>query len=381
MFGSEKGRLNILIFAGYFIPHVGGYIKNVHELSKRLVQKGYKVTVVTCNTEKVKVFEEIDGIKIIRLPAWNLLNGNFPIPKPSRYLFRLLRTKDNLPDIVITQTRFFVTSFIGYLFARKYKLPLIHVERGSYHSVMSNKLVNFISHYYDHSIGSRIIKYAKYNIGVSKAACDFIEHIGVGVYKEVIYNGIEIYLDYDDTVYDICFVGRLIYAKGVQDLITAFERCYKQRKDIKLSIVGNGDYREKLEEQANATICRNNIIFLGTKEPKEVIRILSKSHIFVNPSYSEGLPTSVMEAASLGKPIIATDVGGTSEIIEHGVSGIIYKPHDIDQLVIELLGIMNDYRKARKLGVTALNKIKDKFSWDKIVEQYEDIFKEVTNKE
>lgn len=175
--------MNIAIFAGYYYPHIGGYEKNVHELAKRLVSNGYIIEVVTCNTEGDPIIEMHDGVHIQRLRSIHLLKKTFPVPIDFPYC-------PHKYDIVITQTRFFPICFIGMLFAKLKGIPLIHVERGTCHSVVSNKLVSVIAQIYDHTLGSLIVKSADVNVGVSNAACIFIEHLG-GYNTKTIYNGIE----------------------------------------------------------------------------------------------------------------------------------------------------------------------------------------------
>lgn len=180
--------MKVMVFAAYMYPHTGGYCKNIQELAKRLVVKGHAVTVVTCNTENAKSEETIDGVHIMRLPAWDLLNKSYPVPKPA---WDILRAWAVSPDVIITQTRFFSTSLMGAVFSLMYGRPLIHVERGTVHTVMDNKFLGFLARVYDHTFGTFVVKRAKQNVGVSKAACQFVEHIG-GKNTKVIYNGIEV---------------------------------------------------------------------------------------------------------------------------------------------------------------------------------------------
>ena len=298
------------------------------------------------------------------------------MPKPSRELRDLLRGES---DIVITQTRFFATSLLGAIYAKLHKIPLIHTERGSYHSITSNKAVSLLARIYDHTVGSVVVKSAIANVGVSQAACDLIKHIG-GNHAKVIHNGIDFHIKSDDYLNDICFIGRLIYAKGVQDLITAFENCCDKHNNMRLIIVGDGNYKNTLEKQARKSRHQSRIVFYGTQNHENVMRILAKCDIFVNPSYSEGLPTAVMEAASLGKPIIATDVGGTNEIITDGESGILYPPRDVNRLTEALVSLTGNLTKARQMGINALSRARAEFNWDEIINQYEEILKEVVKK-
>jgi glycosyltransferase involved in cell wall biosynthesis len=382
----------ILIFAAYFYPHVGGYEKIVYELSRRLVQKGYEIDILTCNTERAPAYEELDGIHIYRLPSWNALNSVYPIPKPCPTSFRILRRllRKNY-DFINTQTRFFITSFLGLIFVKLKGTPLVHTEHGARHSTVSNKVIDLISRAYDHSIGSLIVESARRNIGVSAAACELLKHLGA-VNAQVIYNGVDTSifkrkdtnyrqkLGISNDVMVVTFVGRLIYAKGVQDLISAFSKIKETVPEAKLLIVGDGPYRANLEKLAHQTNCHSSILFLGQKNQDEVIDVLSGTDIFVNPSYSEGLGISVMEAASIGLPIIATDVGGTREIITADETGILVKAGDVKQLAEELPRLRANAELREKLGKNARVLVERKFNWDKITGEYIKLYTSLVKK-
>ncbi|GAI54214.1 unnamed protein product, partial [marine sediment metagenome] len=175
---------------------------------------------------------------------------------------------------------------------------------------------------------------------------------------------------------------RLIYAKGVQDLISAFPMVKRAIPNVKLLVVGDGPYGCQLEELASRTDCSRAIKFLGQKSQDEIIEILSMADVFVNPSYSEGLPTSVLEAAAIGVPIVATDVGGTSEIIKHGKTGLIIKerePRQIAEAVILLCRNKQAAKKnlATKLGKAARLKVINDYSWENTVKRTMQVWQEV----
>ena len=393
--------MRILICAALFQPHIGGYEKNVEILAKRLVKSGHEVDILTCNTNNSYDYEGSVKEKylITRLPVWNLLNGAYPVPSLSMKTLRMLKRVFNYKyDVVITQTRFFATSLLGLavayvqkyymmplrglIFAKYDKLPLIAVERGTCHSVVQNKVVGLINKLYDHTVGTLIVKSAKVNVGVSQAAADFVKHLGGEC--RVIYNGIECdrgrtEVKIDNKVKEryITFVGRLIYAKGVQDLLTAFAMLLRDRKDLRLRIVGDGNYYQELLHQRNQlpTEDWNKVTFYG--ERKDVIDLLEESDIFVNPSYSEGLPTSVMEAASVGLPIIATDVGGTREIIRNMESGLLIPPGSPEHIAGAIKVLLHDERYAKVMGIMAKRNVMEKFNWDTITKQYDNLIKEV----
>lgn len=373
-------RKKIAIFAGYYLPTIGGYIKSIHELARRLCKKGYSVDVITCNTENSALQEIIDGVNVYRIPSWDILGGNYPIPKLSftslRMVLEILR-KDYA--VINTHTRFFFICFIGWLISILKGIPLIHLEHGTRHSVLESKITTFIGWLYDHTIGTLIVKTASLNLGVSKPAVEFMKHLGAKDGK-IMYNGIDVSMfennnahivkgsdvdNYNSSV-TVTFMGRLIYAKGVQDLITIYPEL---KGRVRLLIVGEGSYRKELEKLAKK-VDKRNIIFLGKKKTEEIPDILSITDIFVNPSYSEGLPTSVIEACAAGRAVVATDVGGTNEIIQDGETGFLIPQKNLEELKKRIDILIENQDLREELGSKARDCVKKNFSWDDIVEKW-----------
>src|SRR3989344_5737415 len=127
--------MKIIMFAGYFYPHKGGSEDYIYNLSSGLINKNHDVDILTNNTEKVSSYETKDKIKIYRLDCWSSLNNKYPIPKPTirnlKMFSKLLKKKY---DIVNPHTRFWVTSFLGLLFAFIKNIPLVHFEHGTVHT-------------------------------------------------------------------------------------------------------------------------------------------------------------------------------------------------------------------------------------------------------
>jgi glycosyltransferase involved in cell wall biosynthesis len=168
----------------------------------------------------------------------------------------------------------------------------------------------------------------------------------------------------------IIFVGRLIQAKGVQDLIKAFNLLsdlpLTYQHGLELWIIGDGNYRKQLEKLASKN---EKIKFYGELSHDKVIEKLKQANIFVNPSYSEGLPTTVLEAASVGLPIIATNAGGTNEIIQHINSGYI-SANGREPIYKALIFMITNRKEAKEMGKRAKLTTETKFDWDVITQQY-----------
>lgn len=245
--------MRVAIFAAYYLPHLGGYCTNIHELAKRLVARGHSVVVVTCNTEQSKMEEDIDGVRVIRLPTVLHLGGTLPVP--SMTSSKLALTVHFLRcDVAITQSRIFPTSILGALYAGMKKVPLVHVERGGCHTVLRSSMLSGFTRAYDHTIGAAIVRRAAKVVGISATSAAFIQHLEPDVFPVVIRNGVNIPTAALDRpkrngVYKVIFTGRLIYAKGVQTLISALSGVAAQGRTVALTVVGDGNYRKPFEDR------------------------------------------------------------------------------------------------------------------------------------
>ena len=141
-------------------------------------------------------------------------------------------------------------------------------------------------------------------------------------------------------------------------------------------IVGDGPYRELYEAQSGRLL-NKSIFFTGFVSSDRVVEYLLASDIFVLPSLSEGIPSSLLEACFIGLPCIATEVGAVSDIIINGETGITIRAGDCDQLFTSLVLLVTDEATAVEMGKRAKKRITNLFNWDKIVKRYERICTEL----
>ena len=139
------------------------------------------------------------------------------------------------------------------------------------------------------------------------------------------------------------FAGWLVPAKGVHVLIDAFERTTHQVSDIRLEIIGDSDdeeYKTELHNVVRWQKLENRVVFHGWRD--DVLDILDQADIYVLPSFTEGVPRSIVEAMALGKSVISTNVGGVPELLEQGELGLIVEPNDSTVLADAMLRIASD---------------------------------------
>jgi glycosyltransferase involved in cell wall biosynthesis len=170
-------------------------------------------------------------------------------------------------------------------------------------------------------------------------------------------------------------IGRLTEQKGMRYLIEAFSKVNHDVPDTMLIIVGDGELRGDLEKLSETLSIRDNVIFTGIRE--DTPELLELFDIFVLPSLWEGQPLTIMEAMAAGKPIIATDVGGNSEILDSGKYGVIVPSGSPVALAGAVMGLLGDEDSAKKLGADAEDYCARELSSVSMVRKYERVYEAV----
>ena len=140
----------------------------------------------------------------------------------------------------------------------------------------------------------------------------------------------------------IVFVGHLVEAKGVFDLLDAFGRATKTLPDARLVFVGDGPARPRLEARAGAY--GSAVTVAGGRPHDEIPWWMAASNVVALASWSEGTPNVLLEALRCGRRVVATDVGGIPDLVHNATRGIVVPARDIDMLAEGLVtGLSNDY--------------------------------------
>ncbi len=171
----------------------------------------------------------------------------------------------------------------------------------------------------------------------------------------------------------VATVAVLRQAKGIDDMLDALPFLLRRHPDLTYLIVGDGPHRSALEEHVAERGIAGSVRFAGTRS--DVATMLAASDVFVHPSHAEALPTVVIEAMTAGLPVIATNVGGTPEIIESGATGILVPPHSSRLLADALERILESPRQARAMANAARRTAIDRFDIDRQVARLADEYR------
>lgn len=360
----------IAIFSGYYLPHLGGVERYTYNLAKRLKNMGYKIIIVTSRyDENLKEIEDTEYAKIFRLPTYKIVSSRYPINKQNKRCKELLEmVKQENVNSAIIQTRFWTTSYIASKFISKNNIPACLIEHGSTHFTVNNKILDFFGEKYEHILTNSIKKRVKDYYGVSKKCTEWLKHFNIEA-KGVFYNSVnseEIeeyskFINKDTGKINITYTGRMIEEKGVLRLIDAFKNLNKKYDNLELSLAGEGPILEKIIQE-NKDI--KNIHILGKISHDEVMKLLGRTNIFVNPShFSEGLPTTILEAGLMECAVVATPMGGTTEIISDDSLGYIcgFETQEIQEKIEKLI---NEPEIVKDMSIKIKQKVKEQFSWD-----------------
>jgi glycosyltransferase involved in cell wall biosynthesis len=168
-------------------------------------------------------------------------------------------------------------------------------------------------------------------------------------------------------------VGRLDRYKGHDNLLEAFAGLSRERPRARLLLVGDGRFRDALSVRARDAGLADRIHFSGSLG--DVRPALAAADVFVQASDEEGLPGAVLEAMAMGLPVVATDVGGTREAVNDGVTGILVPARDPAALAVAVKRLIDDPGLAARFGSFGRKRVAEEFSSDRELALTEDVYR------
>ena len=380
-------RKKYCIFAAQYFPHMGGVERYTYNLAKKLIEDGNEVSVVTSNVYKLSEYERVDRIPVYRIPCWNLLAGRYPVLKMNARFWKINRTlKKKKFDMVIVNTRFYLHSLYGMMFAKKINAKCITLDHGTSHLSVHNKILDFFGAIFEHSLTKIDQIFCKDYYGVSGACNEWLAHFHIKA-KGILYNSIDLeevkntqvniresyrekYKIPTDAII-VTFTGRLLKEKGLPSLLNVMDRINKKREDVYLFIAGDGDMEKEVYDRKN-----KHIIPVGRIDFEHIVTLLTESDIFCLPSFSEGFSTSILEAAACGCYILTTARGGAKELLINDEYGCIIPNNQENILYDALVEVIDDSDKRKKGIELTYQRIKQKFTWDIVAKNVETICQE-----
>ena len=377
--------MKILMLTWEYPPRiVGGIARVVNDLSKRLIKDGHDVYVVTYREGNAPYYENDKGVNVYRVDNYMINPNNF-IDWIMQLNFNMVAKVNELmakgEKFDVIHAHDWLVAYAAKTLKNSYDLPLvstIHATEAGRNGGIHDEVQRYINDTewmltYESSeviVNSKFMKndlqrlfglpYEKINVvanGINSTA----------------YSGVE--KDYDfrrqyaaDNEKIILFMGRLVYEKGVQHLISAMPKILENYHDAKLVIAGKGGMLDELKAQVEAMGLGQKVYFTGYLNAKQVSKMYKCADISVFPSTYEPFGIVALEAMLAGVPTVVSDVGGLNEIVEHGVDGMKSYAGNPNSLADSILALLFNPQLCENIARKAKAKVKNEYSWTKIAQ-------------
>lgn len=387
--------MKICLVNALFHPFSGGVEKHMHELSRELVKQGVDVTVVTARIDGTAAYEEMDGVKVHRVPCISLkVPGLYPPPlviSPLFFFYLRKLDRENGFDIIHLQNRFFVDFDMAAVYAKLKHKPFMMTIHNARPVGISLPITVFGSAYdwligrWPFALADRIIavsewvKYdiAKYHIDERKIVP---VHNGINVSEFRPSDATNVRRQYGIDGPMLLFVGRMITQKGLPYLIDAMPYVLEKYPGTKLLLIGRGNALESLRKKVKASGLERSIIFSGYMSEEMLKEAYGTCDIFVLPSVWEVLPIAVLEAMSSSKPVVCTSAGGDAELVENGLNGYVVPMRDPKALAEKINELLDDPAKRARMGMASRKRAEEEFDWKLIAARTKKVYQDVLGK-
>ncbi len=371
---------------------VGGIARHCEGLAKALVNQKHDVHLFTLDFPGAPDYEEMDGIKVYRAST-ELGHPNFLtwVLMFNHFLSKRMADITKTVDFDVMHVHDWLAAFSGISFKHYMKKPIIltmhstEVGRAQgLHSpdsfsingiewwatyeadrviVCSHSMKNEICDHFNLprekvDIIPNAIDASKYEIPVDRGAVR--QRYGVKWGEKLI----------------LC-VGRLVPQKGVEYFIRAIPHIAKKYPEAKFIIVGEGWSRDILEEEAKASSYANKITFTGFASDKQVIELMTSADVLVVPSIYEPFGIVALEGMATGVPVVASQVGGLAEVIDHDKTGVFVYPRSPESLAWGIDKVLSDPDHAKQLTKNAKEKLHKAYSWEAVAMKTVEVYKKV----
>jgi len=372
----------ILVTHSFYPGSIGGREKCIFTLANAL-SKRHEVEVFTCSDSFSKSFKKTINSKffIRYFPTIRIPVAGTYYRIPYTMFFELIKSN---ADIIHASDFHHFTTFISALAAKKSKKPFFLIEHEYPRETGITKL--FID-FYNKFFVPTISKSTDVAIAISNSTKKELINIykiqakKIHVIPDMInlneYNSksVEFRKKYKlENKKIILAVGRLVRKKGFQYLIKAFPKILENFPEAVLVIIGPWhNYKNELVSLVKKMKLKDKIIFTGIVSDKMLKSAIYCSDVFVIPSLHEGFGIVALEAMVYSKPIVASNAGGLSEILEHNKNSLLVPPGDINKLADEIMKLLKDQKLAKNIAENArrdVEKYDSRKNIDKLIKIY-----------
>ena len=375
--------MKVAIIITRYYPFIGGAEVFAQEFAEYLVKRGWEVDVITmCPDRSLNKLEKINNVMVHRIKVGRIKYLSFLISyiRLLWYILKLNKAKnydlihavsDGLPSIIAITIK-----------KLKRKSSIITIQGGNisagFENSLSGRLLRKLQKWsfrnadLVHVISQSLAK------GAKKLGAENIVVIPNGVdnqfFKPIDKEQLRKRHDFSTEENIVISVARLNPVKGIDCLIKAVALVVEKITNLRLIVVGDGEQREELEGLIAQLHLDPNVQLLGFLPRRQIPEYLNLADVFVLPSRHEGLGIALIEAMACGVPVIGSNVDGIVDIIDSGKNGILVPPDNEKALAEGIERLLCDKNLRDKFIKEGLRKVEEKFLWDSILRQIEEIY-------
>lgn len=347
----------------------------ISELAFVLKKRGWDVAVLTPRRERKHDGSShhtdlLKGIPIYTYRTMRLPFTGFEWPIPiSTELWKALRKIGKRYRVIQVWTHFYLSVLLTVSFFRKKpQKVVVSLDTLPGLSFSAGTVMNALFKLYTKTIGKWLLRQADVVHVYGDRLKTILEHLGVGHVKTISTGILERHKGKSKRAtfdakgrFVVSFIGLMNTRKGIDVLLRSATRM----PDCVFLVAGDGPDRKRYECKAP-----KNVRFLGQR--KDVQDILASSDVFFLPSRGEGLPGVIFEAMQAGLPVVASDIACIDEQVTRE-EGVLCPMDDVDCFVKALCKLRDDSGRRKRMGKSARKRIR-RFSWDKLISKYEELY-------
>lgn len=373
--------------------NVGGPALHVTHLAHGLAARGYETTLVAGDVargeESMAFVADRAGVHVERLPG---LSRELSPVRDLLAAIRLARVIRRVrPDVVHTHTaKAGAVGRTATLLAGLRHRPVVvhtfhgHVLRGYFGrlgTVVFRGIETALARRTDRLVAvSPEVRDELVQLGVAPASKFSVIRLGLELERRVTYDGdpaeVRRRHGIDARKFVVGWFGRMTAVKQTDDLLTMLAELRRRRSvDALLLLVGDGDDRARLEQRAHDLGVARSCLFLGYQE--DVAPWFAVCDAVVLTSASEGTPATIIEALAAGKPVVATKVGGVSDVVDEGETGFLVRAGDTHALAGRLEVLARDPRRGREMGRLGRERARERYAVERLVGDVDALYREL----
>lgn len=365
---QKHGALRILIFNWRDLRHKwsGGAEVYLHELAKRWVTMGHKVTIFCGNDQDSDRYETINGVWVIR-------RGGFYTVYIWAFLYYMRHLRGKYDIIIDSENGL---PFFTPLYAREKVYLLIH----HVHQEVFRKSLRPPFSWLAQFLERRVMPLVYHNtevITVSPSSKNSIlEHHLTRKDPHVIYNGVDLSICKPGTKSQtptVLYLGRLTTVKSVSILIEAVKKVRTWVPKAQFVIAGDGPEKGKLMKLTHKLELEKYVTFMGKVSEAVKIDLLQRAWVFVNPSLIEGWGITTIEANACGTPVVASNVAGLRDAVHNPHSGLLVPYGNVDEFATSIIKLLKETRTRQRMSKESIEWAK-KYDWNKSAENALQLF-------